>query len=221
MTLLELVNEVLTRLREDEVRSWNETSYSRLITNFVNQIKRQVEVSWNWSQLRESFLIPTQEGVHAYQLPLGPESRIFRDSYGRPEVWNITKNGRMKGPMPQGWMTRNLLLGGSDRGSPIYFDINGRDSSSFYFEIFPIPDKEYEIQVDVVNPRRRLQENDEPLAVPWLPVVMGAYALSLADRGEDGGTSYVSAMEQYNSALSDAIALDAHNRPDELTVQVV
>jgi hypothetical protein len=43
MTYLELVNDVLVRLRETTVSSVSETSYSSLIGKFVNDAKRQIE----------------------------------------------------------------------------------------------------------------------------------------------------------------------------------
>ena len=42
MTYLELVNDVLTRLRETNVSTVSETNYSALIGKFVNDAKRQI-----------------------------------------------------------------------------------------------------------------------------------------------------------------------------------
>ena len=43
MTYLDLVNNVLRRLREDEVSSVSESSYSKLVGDFVNDAKQFVE----------------------------------------------------------------------------------------------------------------------------------------------------------------------------------
>ena len=43
MTYLELINDVLIRLRETTVAANGETTYSTLIGKFVNDAKRQVE----------------------------------------------------------------------------------------------------------------------------------------------------------------------------------
>jgi len=62
MTYLELVNDVLTRLRETNVSTVSETSYSALIGKFVNDAKRQIEDSYNWNvylkQLQLLLLVP-------------------------------------------------------------------------------------------------------------------------------------------------------------------
>ena len=49
MTYLEAVNKVLRRLREPEVGSVDETVYSKLIGEFVNDAKSLVQNAWSWS----------------------------------------------------------------------------------------------------------------------------------------------------------------------------
>ena len=51
MTYLELVNDVLVRLRETTVVTVSETSYSSLIGKFVNDAKRQIEDAYAWNVL--------------------------------------------------------------------------------------------------------------------------------------------------------------------------
>ena len=66
MTYLQLVNEVLTRLRESNVSTVTETSYSSLIGLFVNDAKRAVEDAWDWSALSTTITIPTVAGTTLY-----------------------------------------------------------------------------------------------------------------------------------------------------------
>ena len=47
MTYLEIVNRVLRRLREQQVDSLTANSYSTLIADLVNEVKRDIENSWN------------------------------------------------------------------------------------------------------------------------------------------------------------------------------
>ena len=49
MTYLQLVNSVLRRIREDEVSSVSQNNYSKLIGEFVNDAKRTVEDSYDWT----------------------------------------------------------------------------------------------------------------------------------------------------------------------------
>ena len=43
MTYLQLVNSVLRRLREEEVSTVGQTSYSKLVGEFINDAKRTVD----------------------------------------------------------------------------------------------------------------------------------------------------------------------------------
>ena len=55
MTYLQLVNAVLRRLRESEVTTvqgaGNTNSYARLVGDFINEAKSQVEAAYDWSAL--------------------------------------------------------------------------------------------------------------------------------------------------------------------------
>jgi hypothetical protein len=58
-TYIQLVNEVLVRLREREVTSVNDTAYSKLIGRFVNDAKRQAEDAYNWNALSTTLTAET------------------------------------------------------------------------------------------------------------------------------------------------------------------
>ena len=49
------------------------------------------------------------------------------------------------------------------------------------------------------------------MKVPAKPVVLGAWARAIAERGEDGGTQSSIAAEESNQALKQAIMLDSGN----------
>jgi hypothetical protein len=68
MTYLNLVNNVLRRLRETEVSSVQTTAYSKLIGDIVNDAKDLVENSWDWSALRTTLTITTTADVFNYAL---------------------------------------------------------------------------------------------------------------------------------------------------------
>ena len=59
MNYLELVNDVLVRLREDEVTAVTDTPYSKLISKYVNDAKRIVEDSYEWAGLTETLTVTT------------------------------------------------------------------------------------------------------------------------------------------------------------------
>ena len=68
MTYLDLVNNVLRRIRETEVSSVQSTAYSKLIGDLINDAKDLVETSWDWSALRTTLTITTTADVFNYSL---------------------------------------------------------------------------------------------------------------------------------------------------------
>jgi len=68
MTYLDLVNNVLRRLREDEVTTVNANVYSRMVGDFINDAKNMVQNAWDWSQLRSTLTITTAADDYTYSL---------------------------------------------------------------------------------------------------------------------------------------------------------
>ena len=62
-TYLQLVNDVLTRLRETTVANVSDTDYSALIGKLVNDAKREVEDAWDWEALATTYTITTSNGT--------------------------------------------------------------------------------------------------------------------------------------------------------------
>jgi hypothetical protein len=109
------------------------------------------------------------------------------------------------------------LFNGSDSqpGSPYYYDYNGSVSGDPNVDVWPIPDGVYNLNFDMVVPQDDLSADGDTLTVGEWPVLLGAYAKALAERGEDGGFMFAEAESNYQKTLSDAIALDARNLPFE------
>ena len=60
---LTLVNSVLRRLREDEVSAVANTAYSKMVGDFVNDAKIQVENAHDWSALRTTVVVSASSGT--------------------------------------------------------------------------------------------------------------------------------------------------------------
>ena len=65
-TYLQAVNSVLRRVREQEVATVNETAYSRLVGDLVNDAKKQVEDAYEWNSLTTYFTITTVANQQNY-----------------------------------------------------------------------------------------------------------------------------------------------------------
>lgn len=69
MTLIEAVNSVLVRLREDEVSSYKESKYAKMVREFINDALIHVENSWDWSMLRASVQVNVVPDIFSYVMP--------------------------------------------------------------------------------------------------------------------------------------------------------
>lgn len=210
MTYLNIVNNVLRRLREDEVTSVQDNTYSKMTGDFVNDAKRIVEDSWDWSALRTTLTITTTADVFNYVLT-GSQNRIKALN-----VINDTANLFMEYQTAT-YFDEVYLVSDPVKGAPKYYTYNGVDSNGdTQVDIYPTPEKEYTIRFNCVKRSADLSANEDELLVPSMPVVHLAIALLARERGETGGTSAPEYFTIANQYLSDAIALDAQKHPEEV-----
>lgn len=209
MTYLDLVNNVLKRLRERTVETVNQTEYSTLIGILVNDAKNAVENSWNWSGLRTTLTATTVAGTFNYELNGTANKLTILD------VVNDTSNMFM---MYRDAHTFNnwFLNADPQGGAPLYYSFNGISSDGdTQVDVYPIPDAAYNLRFNMVLRSDDLTEDTDTFQVPYFPIQMLAYAMAIEERGEDGGQLSRAAFAAADVALSDAIALDADKHPEE------
>jgi hypothetical protein len=209
---LELVNEVLIRLREDPVTGVNQNKYSRLIGLYVNDAKRQVEDAYNWNALSETVTVQTSPNLFNYILTdTGIRFRVL-------DVLNITTEHIMTS-VPSNSMTEYLLgINGATvvRDKPLYYNFNGVDNNGdTQVDLYPIPDATYLINFNIIKPQENFTQDAQQIKVPAEPVIFLAYAKALAERGEDGGLSSSEAYALYLTSLADHIAIEGNKFIDE------
>lgn len=211
MTFLEAVNDVLKRLREEEVLSVNDTKYSKLIGTMINDAKTQVENAYSWNALQTTIDIATASGTHTYTLT---------GSGGRLRVLNNVNDQNKVTLMSKPWSEVVYLQkqGTVGNTAPYYYAFNGVDSAGdSKVTLFPTPDNVYNISFICVVPQSSLSSDSDVLSVPSLPVVLGAYARAVAERGEDQGMASSEVYGLYKDALSDAIAIENSRTAEEAT----
>ena len=209
MNYLEVVNNILKRLRERTVSTVNESSYSSLIAVLVNDAKDIVENSWSWSGLRTTLSATTTEDVFNYELNGSQNKLTVLD------VVNDTANHFMKYETAHKF--NNFFLNqNSTKGTPYYYSFNGiSPDGDTQVDIYPIPDGAYDLRFNVVLRSDELSGNADTFQIPTKPIELLAYAMAVEERGEDGGVNPVSAYARANNALQDSIALDAAKHPEE------
>lgn len=209
MTYLNLVNNVLRRLREDTVPSVSNDVYSTMVGDFVNDAKEMVENAWDWSSLRTRLTINTTADDYTYSLTgSGSKGKLLG-------FINDTSNAEIK-YQTQKWFDDKFFVQGTASGSPEYYTYAGVDSNGdAQIEVYPKPDGVYSLKAKLVIRNAVLSSDDDTLAIPTQPVIHLAIALLARERGETGGTSTPEYFAIADKFLSDAVALDAQRHPEE------
>jgi len=211
-TYLELVNEVLVRLREPEVGTVNEHALSKLIGAFVNDAKRAVEDAYNWNALTTTLTATTSPSVFNYALT-GTDAR-----FKVIEVYNNTDRFHLQPKTTMEMTSLFISTPTPERGSPAYYNFNGINSNGdTQVDLYPVPDDVYTLFFNIYNPQGKLVNDADNLLVPSEPVVQLAYARALVERGEDGGLGSSEAYAMFKSILSDYIAIESSRYPEEET----
>ncbi len=215
MTYLNLMNNVLRRLREEETTSVTSTTYVKMVGDFINDAKKMVEEASDWSALRDTIVISTTASDNSYSLTGGS------DNVKVMSVLNDTENCFM-GYQTKDWFNEQLYLVDAAEGAPRYYTYNGLDSSGdTEVLVGPTPDAVYSLRFDVVKRQADLSSNTDTLLVPAMPVVHLAVALLARERGETGGTSVAEYFQIADKFLSDAIAIDAAKHPEEMVFRTI
>ena len=208
MTYLQLINNVLIRLRETQVSTNNETAYSTLIGLFVNDAKRQIEDAFSWNVLGQTVTITTVAATYVYSMTGAGQKFQVQDAI------NTTSNIGLQN-ISFVEMNRYQNLVPTTNGIPQYYAFDGVDGSGdTKVVLYPRPDGVYNIPFSLTVPQATLAADGTSVLVPDSLVVQNAYARALVERGEDGGLSSSEAYQLYRGMLADQIALEGTRYPE-------
>ena len=208
MTYLELVNDVLVRLREPTVSTVVQTAYSTLVGKFVNDAKRQIEDAFAWNVLGQTITVSTVASTPSYSLTgAGQKFQVM-------DVINTTSNvGLINISFVD--MNRKLNFTPLVNSIPTEFAFDGVDGSyNTKVNLYPIPDGVYTIKFSLTVPQATLSSDATVVSVADTLVSQNAYARALVERGEDGGLSSSEAYLLYKAMLADYIALEGTRYPE-------
>jgi len=212
MTFREAINEVLIRLREDTISSdWtgdiNDSStvsaYQKVVGALVNDSKRSIESYNDWLVLRETADIATVASTKNYSLSSGQDFKIL-------DVVN-NSTGTQLIQVSKAYLN-NIKYPTDPTGEPLYYGFNGADASNnLKVDLSPIPIAVQTISFDMVKYQDVLTEATTVIKIPSKPLILGAWARAVAERGEDGGTQASIIADEASTAISQAIMMDSGN----------
>ena len=212
MTFRGLINEVLIRLREDTISidwsgdindSTTVSAYEKVIGALVNDAKRHVEQRHDWLNLRSTVDIATVDGTKNYNLSSGQEIKIM-DAINNTTGMHLRQVGKT--------YINTVTYPSQNTGEPLYYGFNGSDASNnLKVDLSPVPTTAHTISFDIIKYQDDLATASTVISVPERPVILGAWARAIAERGEDGGTQSSLMANEANEALKQAIMLDSGN----------
>lgn len=211
MTFLQLVNAVLRRLRENEVSAVGDTEYSTLIGDLVNETKREVEDAYDWRALYTSVDVTTSAGDNTYTLTgMDRRSRIM-------DVYNVTEQTQIR-RVPIHYINFYNTVSNPQRESVLYYNVSGFDPTTddITITVYPTPSGTETLRFYGYNPQADLSADADVMYVPAQPVIDGAWARAISERGEDGGRMSDAQFGIYRSTLADYIAIEAGRNPEDL-----
>ena len=213
-TYLSLMNNVLRRLREDEVSEVTQTTYSKMVGDYINDAKTLVQDSHDWSTLRKTVIVPTVENTTEYSLT-GAGERVKLYS-----AINDTSNFFMHYETPN-WFSNAYYISGEVSGTPDSYTFSGvDDDDDTRVRVFPKPSGVFSLRFDVCSREPNLTADADATVLPAMPIIHQAVALLARERGETGGTSTQDYFIIADKHLSDAIAQDAYKNPEEFIYTV-
>ncbi len=231
MTYLEMVNEVLVRMREDEVTSVKDVDndpQQKLVSKFVNDARSFVDKSHTWNANRKIWVVDIVSGQPTYKLA---------DTSEAAAVYTVRWAGSntMLREVNQRWLSEHK----AKTGTPWYYSTGFVDGNALTLRLHPIPDLgnaaagptseynmgEYEeaeyngqpygdhttLMVEGYRALPAMSKDDDSVVLPTDPVMYYALAYASRERGEVGGQSSAELFQLAAQYLSDAIAWDVNN----------
>jgi len=209
-TYLSLVNDVLIRLRETTVQTVSETSYSALIGKYVNDAKRQVSDAYDWDAFNQAVTVTTVAGqVGEYSLT-GAGVRF--------KTMDVINTSRYYQLTPLSHLDHDVFyytIPTPIQNLPMYYTVQGVDTNGdLKVKFWPVPDAVYSIRFSLIVPENDMSSDSDTTLLAKEPIVLGAYARALVERGEDGGLSSSEAYALFKASMSDLIALELARSPE-------
>lgn len=240
ISYLSAVNQVLVRLREATVSTVGQSQYSSLIGALINDAKREVEDSWQWSMLQDTLSFSTVAGTYYYDLsgtntdirgtPATDRTRLWIDPQStQPWLVNTTPGFEFQLRIEATFTDQAIkfaMINQMASGPPGSWQLVHSPTSAVQGQwnqralLFQIPDKVYNLKMYIINPQTDLVNDADVMLCPTAPVVLKAYLFALYERGEELGEMLTLTSDKVEQSLSDAIAFDQSNSSTYLSFSV-
>lgn len=244
MTYLQLINRVLTGLREgDNLVSASATeitdAYHLFIAELVNDFLEEVEQAHEWLALLTTTTYTHTADLTAVDIGLTANDRnkdvriLQRHVEGigtQPMAYDFTDTSNifnLYGMPVREMIDRQTTRNGQTSVAPEFVSLHVNSDKTISGRLWPVPDNNRDISLSLIIPQARLDPTveadlDTEIKVPANTVALGAIWYGLAERGEELGVNPMIAHDRYIKSLADEVAADVAKEGDErFDMQVV
>ena len=176
----------------------------------MNEVKRQVNDAYDWAALMSAINVTTTPGTSENYALTGSGLR-FRVT----DVLNTSRYYPLS-PISNKDLDRyTYMIQTPVSNPPTFYHLSGVDSNGdTLVSVWPVPDGAYTLRFSLVIPEEDFSSDSDTTKMPKEPIILGAYARSLVERGEDAGLNSSEAQFIYKQSLADHIALEASRSPE-------
>jgi len=225
MNYLDLVNNVLARLREEKANktSLDSNPYYAVIGAAVNDAKTTVEDAWSWSALRTTKDVQVTKGESVVRIP-GSKENCFKIEH----VLNAN-SGFFLRPEPLQVIQRqyaNDFISPRGPAQPSTYgfhqnfwnenDDTDENNGLQQIRLGSPADAFTNLVVHCYGGQGPLTGALQQMRVPAAPVYLLATAIASRERGETGGIMVNELFMLAKTSLADAIAVDTARFPEEM-----
>lgn len=230
MTLLEIVNKVLQKLREEQVDDLT-TDYASLVASFVADAHKIVVDHHDWSSMNTEILVTVTPEQASYSLyETAPDLYAGSDF---PTQDTLLLMGDNELPLAYLYLSHDeystgeslyqMMLGDSRyvyrmlaerqnyAARPDTFSYTtDAQNNGIIVTLDAVPDSTYLMAMKVFKPEEEIDVTvpGRVIKAPWYPVYCGALMFALNERGEELGEPGHIAEQRFNAALDRAKETD-------------
>lgn len=208
-TYLQLINKVLVALREDEVAGVTEP-YAKLIGQFVNDAKADVEDASPWRALRtEVSFSATTGGTSVVLTGTTDRSYLMNTPEGEPMLFKTNSGEECRIQVMPIEKLRMLRLSSdpTETNEPSYLAFTS-DGTNLVAHYWPQPDQTYTYKGVFVVPQADLADKDDTLTIPFRPVALRATYYAMDERGSEFAGRLETTLARAERSLQEAILTD-------------
>ena len=230
MTVLEIINKVMRRLREPQITTISDSEYSLLIADFVVDIHKEL-LDYDWSSME-----------HTITVPVDANQRILDLSRLEADGGDILAGGRLPTIDSVPLWAMSFEGSGDTQGMPLFVELPRSSEAGYYSDtaqrvntlgsisfqanpdrdglqaiLNPIPSVTQYVRVRLWTPELEIvpvTDTARTPLVPWKPIYLGALWLALNERGEEMGEPGGAAESRYHTAVAQAKEADQLRKND-------